>query len=130
MAAIVVDVALMSGKRVSLEADLSASVQSSNKRARRALGVHQGRLFSSSGSVLDGDVRLGAAKLQTGDCLTLQIRKVHICARLDCFAAILGDGSVSTWGNAKMGGDSTAVQDQLKNVPEIQASCSALAAIL
>ena len=32
------------------------------------------------------------------------------------FAAILGDGSVMTWGHAEYGGDSSAVQDQLKNV--------------
>ena len=30
------------------------------------------------------------------------------------FAAIIGDGSVVTWGNAALGGDSSAVQDQFK----------------
>ena len=64
--AIVVDVTLISGQRVSLEADLTASVQSLVERARRALGVGRGRLFTSFGSVLDGDSQLGAAKLQTG----------------------------------------------------------------
>ena len=29
------------------------------------------------------------------------------------FAAILGDGSVVTWGSADWGGDCTAVRDQL-----------------
>ena len=43
------------------------------------------------------------------------------------FAAILGDGSVVTWGNADYGGDSSAVQNQLKNVQPIQASHNALA---
>ena len=46
------------------------------------------------------------------------------------FAAILGDGSVVTWGNADCGGDSSAVQEQLKNVQQIQASDGAFAAIL
>ncbi|CAE7941602.1 HERC1, partial [Symbiodinium sp. KB8] len=46
------------------------------------------------------------------------------------FAAILGDGSVATWGDAEYGGDSSAVQAQLKNVLQIQATCSAFAAIL
>ena len=32
------------------------------------------------------------------------------------FAAILGDGSVVTWGDARNGGDSTAVQEQLNRV--------------
>ena len=73
---IVVDVTLISGQRVSLESDLTASAQSLAGRARRALGVGRGRLFSSSGTVLDGDAQLGAAKLralQTGACLTLQV---------------------------------------------------------
>ena len=56
--AIILDVALMSGQRVSLEADLTASVQSLAERAQRALGVGRGRLFGSSGSVLDGDTQL------------------------------------------------------------------------
>ena len=94
--AFVVDVTLISGQRVSLEADLTASVQSLAERARRALGVGRGRLFSSFGSILDGDTQLGAAKLQTGDCLTLQVGKARIHAGSACFAAILGDGSVVT----------------------------------
>ena len=46
------------------------------------------------------------------------------------FAAILGDGSVVTCGRADCGGDSSSVQDQLKNTHLIQASSSALDAIL
>ena len=46
------------------------------------------------------------------------------------FAAILGDGSVVTWGDADLGGDSSAVQDKLVNVQQIQASNAAFAAIL
>ena len=76
--AIVVDVTLISGQRVSLEADLTASVQSLAESARRAMGVGRGRLFSAAGSILDGDTTLGAAKLQTGDCLTLQVGTIRI----------------------------------------------------
>ena len=49
---------------------------------------------------------------------------------MGAFAAILGDGSVVTWGDADDGGDSSAVQHQLKGVQHIQASASAFAAIL
>ena len=92
--AIVVDVTLISGQRESLAADLTASAQSLAERARRALGVGRGRLFSSFGSVLDGDTQLGAAKLQASDCLTLQVGTVRIRGDENCFAAILGDGTV------------------------------------
>ena len=49
-----------------------------------------------------------------------QLKNVQqIQAALYAFAAILGDGSVVTWGNAQSG-DSSAVQDQLKNVQRVQ----------
>ena len=120
--AIIVDVTLISGRRVSLKADFDASLQSLTKRERRALRVSNGRLFSSSGTFLDGDTRLRAARFQIGGCLTLQVGQMHICGDNFCFAAILGDGSAVGWGSAYAGGDSSAVQDQLKNVQEIQAS--------
>ena len=96
---IIVDVTLISGQRVSLEADITASLQSLEDRGRRTLGVGRGRLFSSSGSMLDRDTKLG-------------------------------DGSAVTWGAEDHGGDSNSVQEQLKNVQQIQASGSAFAAIL
>ena len=128
--AIVVDVALISGQRVSLEAVLTASVRSLAEHAQRALGVGRGRLLSSFGVILDGEAKLGAAKLQTGDCLTLQVGTVRICGGHGCFAAILGDGFVVTWGSTEGGGDSSSVRDQLRNVQQIQASNHAFAAIL
>ena len=54
----------------------------------------------------------------------------HIQASRRAFAAILGDGSVVIWGDAGDGGNSRAVQDQLKNVQQIQATATAFAAIL
>ena len=39
-----------------------------------------------------------------------------IQASMAAFAAILGDGSVVTWGGAGYGGDSSAVQDQLRDM--------------
>ena len=56
--------------------------------------------------------------------------RVQVAAAGGAFAAILGDGSVVTWGDALCGGDSRAVQDQLKNVQQIQASENAFASIL
>ena len=46
------------------------------------------------------------------------------------FSAILQDGSVVTWGEPFHGGDSSAVQDQLRSVQQIQVTGSAFAAIL
>lgn len=46
------------------------------------------------------------------------------------FAAILEDGSAVAWGNPCSGGDSSAIQDQLRNVQQLQAMLGAFAAIL
>ena len=118
--AIVLDVTLISGRKVSLESDLDASVESVSRHAGRALGVGKGRLLNSLGGVLDGDASLETAGLQTGDSLTLQVGKVQICgATVQGFAAILGNGSAVTWGPHCY---CNAVQDQLKNVEQIQAT--------
>ena len=53
----------------------------------------------------------------------------QIRATGEAFAAILGDGSVATWGFHGFGGDSSAVQDQLKTVQQIQSNYRAFAAI-
>ena len=54
----------------------------------------------------------------------------QIQASSSAFAAILGDGSVVTWGHSQRGGDCSAVQEQLRGVQQIQASNAAFAAIL
>ncbi|CAE7297289.1 sol [Symbiodinium sp. KB8] len=124
-----VEVSLISGKTVSLQTLEDESVESLRERAQRALGAGKGRLLDSTGSVLDGGVPLKKARLQYVEPLTLQVRRVVICSRSRAFAALLGDGSVVTWGCLSSGGCSGAVQDQLKNVQHIQATELAFAAI-
>ena len=51
-------------------------------------------------------------------------------AQAFAFAAILADGSVVTWGDPSAGGDSSRVQDQLRNVQQICGAYFAFAAIL
>ncbi|CAJ1341493.1 unnamed protein product [Effrenium voratum] len=46
------------------------------------------------------------------------------------FAAILECGTVVTWGDPESGGDSSQVQEQLRNVQHVQATAGAVAAIL
>eukprot|EP00439_Symbiodinium_sp_Y106_P058463 s4522_g8.t1 len=65
----------------------------------------------------------GAVQSQLENVQQIQASK---CA----FAAILGDRSVVTWGDAYFDGDSSFVQHQLKNVQQVQASERAFAAIL
>ena len=120
------EVSLISGKAVSLQAHGDDSVESLMVRAQRALGVGRGRLMDSAGSILDGAAPLKTARYK--EPVRLQIRRVDMCCGKQAFAAILGDGSVVSWGAA--GGNSSAVQDQLKNVQQIPATDGAFAAIL
>ena len=134
---ILVDVHLLSGNRVSLEVEADASVESLKQRAQSALVTGRGRLLNSSGEVLDGTKTIAETGLKGGDVLTLHLSQVQLqgtrrstSGALSTFAALLGDRSVVTWGDAARGGDSSAVQEQLKNVQQIQASLGAFAAIL
>ena len=134
--AISVDVHLLSGKRVSLETQEDASVEELNQRAQAALAVGKGRLLSADGHALDAAQTVKLARLRNGDALCLQIRLPQVAAsrpgnvRNGAFAAIFGDGSVRTWGDARWGGDGNSMQAQLKQVQHIQASSWAFAAIL
>ena len=123
------EVSLISGKTVSLQTHGDESVESLRVRAQRALGVGEGRLLTSAGSVLDGGVPIKKARLQPAEPLMYQVRRVDIRGGKAAFAAILRDGSVVTWGLLFSGGDSSSVRDQLKNVLQIQATVNAFAAI-
>ena len=130
-----VDVHLLSGKRVSLEVEADASVESLKQRAQRALATGRGRLLNSSGVVLDERNTIMQAKLKSGDELTLHVKQVQLIAtktreRLGAFSAILGDGVVVTWGDTHNVGDSSAAQERLRDVQQIKASEFAFAAIL
>ena len=97
-------VSLLSGRKVSLEADPDETVETLRSRAQRALAVGRGRLLSSCGGVVDTAGTLQEATLQNGDTLSLHLSSVYVSGNARAFAAILGDGSVVTWGNAGFGG--------------------------
>ena len=54
--------------------------------------------MGSCGSVLDASAPIKHAKLENGDVLMLQTQKTQVQASGQAFAAVLGDGSVVTWG--------------------------------
>ena len=111
------DVYLLSGKSASLEVEADASVETLQQCARSALVAGKGRLLNASGEVLDGAKTITEAKLQSGDVLTLHVNPVQLrptrqAGAFCAFAALLGDRSVVTWGNADHGDDSSAVAEE------------------
>ena len=123
-----VEVGLISGRKATVQASLDETVGTLKRRAQVALGVGTGGLLDSSGSVVEGSVPIKKASVQNGDSLTLlRTTRVQLQASAGAFAAILDDGSVVTWGHPGEGGDSSAVQTQLKHVQQIQDAGSAFA---
>ena len=131
---ITLHVSLLSGRTVPIETQLDVDVRAFKRRAQRALSVGEGRLVHSNGSVLDEAMTIQDSELVNGDFLSLQMQPIQMQAarafKHGAFAGVLGDGSVLAWGRADYGGDSSAVQDQLRNLQHVQASESAFAAIL
>ena len=117
---VVVDVGLISGKTVSLQAGLDESVVTLKRRAQITLAVGKGRLLNSDG-LLDDELTVKAAKLETGTVLTLQLRRVQIQSSGLALAVILTDSAVVAWGAQDYGGDSRDVQQPLIGVQQIQA---------
>ena len=120
-----VHVSLLSGRDVTLEAAEGDSSETLAQRAQTALGVGKGRLRGPS-----GEVSPKRPRLQEGDALTLEVVQTRVTANSRAFAAILGDGAVQTYGDPDVGGDSRAVQDQLRSAHEIAANDMCFAAIL
>ena len=56
--------------------------------------------------------------------------QVQVSTSSQAAAALLGDGSVVTWGHADYGGDSSSVRNRLKRVQQVQAGFNSFAAIL
>ena len=128
---IIVEVVLLSGEKAIVEARLDESFETLMNRAQTALGVGRGTLLDSSGRALVSSSKIVDSSVRSGDCLSLHLSRVQIQGSHRAFAAILGDGSVQTWGHPLYGGNYTStVQDQLKNVQQIQASRDAFAAVL
>ena len=80
---------------------------------------------------MDPDKTLEEAELQDGEYLTALVLQPQLAAAARAFALWChGDNAVVTWGDARCGGDSSEVRDQLKCVQQIQATGLAFAAIL
>lgn len=87
---------------------------------------------------------MGRSRLGDSSQVQDQLRNVkHLQVAGTVFAAILADGSLVMWGSRavgrlsvsakesqRSGGDSSAIQDQLRNVQQLQATLGAFAAIL
>ena len=124
-------VALLSGRSVSLSLPESSNVGDLKALAQKSLGRRFLRLATSDGRFLTDLTEALPAGLQDGDQLTAITGQARLEANACAFALWCSGGQgVVTWGNPRYGGDSSAVQNQLRSVQQVQATKQAFAAIL
>ena len=127
-----INVTLPNGHHELLRVPQSSTVGDLKIAAQQGFGQNFLRLITAKPRALvDLEESLVAAGLEDGDYLSAVILQPQLAATAGAFALwCCGGNTVITWGNADLGGDSSAVQDRLKNVQQIQATESAFAAML
>ena len=100
--------------------------------AQKTFGKGFLKLITAEGDALiNPEDSLQAAGIQEEECLTAVAQQANVSATVAAFAVFCcGGNQMVTWGSPDQGGDCSAVQDQLKNVVQVQATDGAFAAIL
>ena len=127
-----VKVTLLNGNPELLALPLTSTVQDVRTKAKQVFGKKYLKLITAKNRVLaDFEQTLEEAEIEDRECLTALVLQPQLAATRHAFALWChGDSTIATWGNAAFGADSSAVQDQLKDVVQIQATYRAFAAIL
>ena len=124
-------VVLMGGSSVHISITAECPVAELQQTAQNLFHTGKGKLITASGEVLNPAHTISECGVQPGDVLTLHLRQPRIAASGDTFVAILGDGSIETWGRFQSDAPGIgSVRDQLRDVQDIQASSYAFAALL
>ena len=118
------DVALLNGNPERLTLLPSSLVQDVRTKAQQAFGKKYLKLISAEKRALvDPDKTLEEAEIEDGECLTAVVLQPQLAATDAAFVLWChGCSAIVTWGLAPNGGDSSAVQDQLKGVQQIQST--------
>ena len=127
-----VNVALPNGHAELLSLLPSCTVQDLRTAAQQALGKNWLRLITSENRVLvNPEETLEEAEIEDGECLTALVLPPQLAATASAFALWChGYSGIVTWGDARKGGDRSAVQDKLKGVQQVQGTDGAFAALL
>ena len=129
-----ISLVLPSGGTESFSVPESSSVEDLNILAQTLLGKPVLRLVTADGRPLnDPEESLTDAGLRNGDGVTaIALHPQHLAAATVGAFAVWRCWShgVLTWGDLNYGGRSAAIQHQLRNVKQVQATDTAFAAIL
>ena len=113
-----INIALPNGHAELLTLPPSSTVQDVRTKAQRAFGKKHLKLITAKNQVLVNiEQTLEEAEIEDGECLTALVLQPRLAATNSAFAFWChGHSTVVTWGDAEWGGDSSAVQDQLRGV--------------
>ena len=126
-----IDVALPNGHSELFTLPPSSTVQDVRTKAQRAFGKKYLRLVTAKNRVLvDPDKTLEEAEIEDGECLTALVLQPQLAATYSAFALWCHGYNTVTWGAESSGGNSSAVQEQLRGVQKIKGTGNAFAAIL
>ncbi|CAE7904123.1 unnamed protein product, partial [Symbiodinium microadriaticum] len=123
-------VSLLSGRHVSVEISAEAKISSLRCRSAAELGARTCALAGPWGGLLRDADTLAEAGVRDGDTLTAIARHTDVLMSRGACAKLLSDGSVETRGRKDYGGDSSSVQERLRDVHQLQATKYAFAALL
>eukprot|EP00435_Cladocopium_sp_Y103_P050617 s47_g15.t1 len=125
------EVSLPSGRCETIAVSQSGTCADLKVAAQQLLGHPFLRLAAQDGRILDPANSLQLSGLHDGDSLTAVAQQPKIAATERAFALwCVGGDRIVTWGRSDCGGDSSSVQDQLRNVQQICGTGTAFAAIL
>ena len=126
-----VTVTLTSGHSQILSISRSSQVGDLKTLAQKSFGQFFSTLVTAEARILSNVTQtVKAAGLQDGDQLTAIVGEIKLASTDNAVAAwCFGSDRVVTWGHPDFGGDSSAVQHQLRSVQQVQATDRAFAAI-
>ena len=123
-----VDVHLPNGDCCSME--VSPAMPVSELKAAAQQHFQRRLKITAKGRQLDLAATLSQVGLRDGDVVDAVVQLPKLAATWKTFAWHGHGGDIVTWGHPRHGGDSSQVQEQLRNVLHIQATAYAFAAIL
>ena len=110
-------VSLPSGRREAISVSQFGTVADLKIAAQLSLEQPFLRLVTADGRLLDPTETLRFSEFQDGGSLTAIAQQPKIAATWYAFALwCVGGDRIITWGNPDLGGDSSGVRDQLRNV--------------
>ncbi|CAE7695829.1 unnamed protein product [Symbiodinium sp. CCMP2592] len=122
-------VALASGRHADIDVSPGATIEDLRRQAQEELGGSIRHLLGPRGDALPRSSSVGEVGLADGAVLTAVVAECQVAASMLAFACLRGDGSVTTLGPEKYGGDCGLAQESLQTVVKIQSTLRQFAAI-